>query len=332
VGVFVIPPAVDAVSDLYRQTIAAGAAAERDGFDSFWLAEGHFSPIGVTSSLTLLAALAQATERIDLGTAVIPLAFDQPLRLAETAATVHALSDGRLQLGLGKGNGHGFSASAYAAFGLAEADRDALFAHALADFRRLLQQGAPVGDDLIPIYPPAGELAGRLWQATSTIATAVAAARSGDGLQLHRLVFGGDTGTLQRELVDAYLREFDTAHGAPRIAASRAVHPAASREEALTEIQLLLDRPGAGGLSLAQPGQSAAEYVDASNTHIGTPADILASLLDDAAVRSTTDLLLAPALPLTDARFAERLSWLAGDLVRAYRAVPLVGEPVRASA
>jgi len=68
------------------------------------VSEHHFVDDGYASStLTLLGALAVATDRMWLGTNVLVLPIHHPLRLAEEALTVDALSEGRLRLGLGLG-------------------------------------------------------------------------------------------------------------------------------------------------------------------------------------------------------------------------------------
>lgn len=87
------------------ETIELAQVAESAGFTSFWVAQHHFgSHRGhVSSPLVLLAALARETDRIQLGTAVVAGGLEHPVRLAEDAAMVDALSGGRLQLGLGAG-------------------------------------------------------------------------------------------------------------------------------------------------------------------------------------------------------------------------------------
>jgi alkanesulfonate monooxygenase SsuD/methylene tetrahydromethanopterin reductase-like flavin-dependent oxidoreductase (luciferase family) len=78
--------------------------ADELGYDSAWLAEHHFSRYGILGNPLLLgAAVAQATSRIAIGTAVVVLPFHNPLRLAEDAATLDILSGGRLELGVGRG-------------------------------------------------------------------------------------------------------------------------------------------------------------------------------------------------------------------------------------
>jgi hypothetical protein len=79
--------------------------AEALGFDAAWLAELHFNPMFsvIPAPLLLAAALAQRTTRIRLGTAVLLLPLQHPLRTAEEAAVVDLLSQGRLELGVGRG-------------------------------------------------------------------------------------------------------------------------------------------------------------------------------------------------------------------------------------
>ena len=75
---------------------------ERLGFDSAWVRHRHLQ-YGISSPVAVLAAAAQRTSRIELGTAVIPLGWENPLRLAEDLATVDVLSGGRLNPGVSIG-------------------------------------------------------------------------------------------------------------------------------------------------------------------------------------------------------------------------------------
>lgn len=89
----------------YQETIEQIVYAEKLGFDTAWLAELHFNPSFsiMPAPLLLAAALAQRTTRIRLGTAVLLLPLQHPLRTAEEAAVVDLLSQGRLELGVGRG-------------------------------------------------------------------------------------------------------------------------------------------------------------------------------------------------------------------------------------
>lgn len=78
--------------------------AEELGFDSVWLPEHHFATPGLLGNpLTLAAAVSQRTERIKIGIAAVVLPFQHPLRIAEDAALVDVLSNGRLLFGVGRG-------------------------------------------------------------------------------------------------------------------------------------------------------------------------------------------------------------------------------------
>lgn len=75
---------------------------EQLGFDSAWVRHRHLQ-YGISSPIAVLAAASQRTSRIELGTAVIPLGWENPLRLAEDLATVDLLSGGRLNPGISVG-------------------------------------------------------------------------------------------------------------------------------------------------------------------------------------------------------------------------------------
>lgn len=86
----------------HETTLRMVERGEALGFDSAWLRHRHLQ-YGISSPIAVLAALTQRTSRIQLGTAVTPLAWENPLRLAEDLATVDVLSDGRLHPGVSVG-------------------------------------------------------------------------------------------------------------------------------------------------------------------------------------------------------------------------------------
>jgi alkanesulfonate monooxygenase SsuD/methylene tetrahydromethanopterin reductase-like flavin-dependent oxidoreductase (luciferase family) len=86
----------------HESTLEIIELGERLGFDSAWVRHRHLQ-YGISSPVAVLAAASQRTSRIELGTAVIPLGWENPLRLAEDLATVDILSGGRLNPGISVG-------------------------------------------------------------------------------------------------------------------------------------------------------------------------------------------------------------------------------------
>jgi alkanesulfonate monooxygenase SsuD/methylene tetrahydromethanopterin reductase-like flavin-dependent oxidoreductase (luciferase family) len=86
----------------HESTLELIELGERLGYDSAWLRHRHLQH-GISSPVAVLAAASQRTSRIELGTAVTPLGWENPLRLAEDLATVDVLSGGRLNPGVSVG-------------------------------------------------------------------------------------------------------------------------------------------------------------------------------------------------------------------------------------
>ena len=89
---------------LYRESLDQIVWAESLGFDSVWLTEHHFCADGYTPSpLVIAAAIGERTQRLRIGTNLMLLPLADPVRLAEDAATLAILTDGRFDLGVGLG-------------------------------------------------------------------------------------------------------------------------------------------------------------------------------------------------------------------------------------
>ncbi len=86
----------------HESTLSIIELGERLGFDSAWLRHRHLQ-YGISSPIAVMAAASQRTHRIALGTAVTPLGWENPLRLAEDLATVDVLSGGRINPGVSVG-------------------------------------------------------------------------------------------------------------------------------------------------------------------------------------------------------------------------------------
>lgn len=119
-----------------QEGMATLCAAETLGFDEVWLTEHHFNRYSVSASIfPLLAHLAGRTQRVRLGAAAVLLPFHDPIRVAEDAATVDALSGGRLMLGVGRG---GPFPEQFRHFGVTPEDSRARLLDALGVVERLL--------------------------------------------------------------------------------------------------------------------------------------------------------------------------------------------------
>lgn len=86
----------------HETTLEMIALGEELGYDSAFVRHRHLQ-FGISSPVAVLAAATQRTSRIELGTAVVPLGWENPLRLAEDLATVDVLSGGRLNPGISVG-------------------------------------------------------------------------------------------------------------------------------------------------------------------------------------------------------------------------------------
>src|SRR4051812_43227301 len=136
----------------YRIALDLFQAAEELGYDSGWVAQHHFlnGAARLPSTLTFLAAAAQRTQRINLGTAIVILPLEDPVRVAEDAAVVDTLSGGRLQLGLGTGG----DPLTFAAFGKDPTTRRERFAEGVQIIQNALA-GNAINGTAAHLYPPA---------------------------------------------------------------------------------------------------------------------------------------------------------------------------------
>ncbi|MFB4262292.1 putative FMN-dependent luciferase-like monooxygenase [Nonomuraea sp. GTA35] len=279
-----VPP-----GERYRLAAEQIRHAEAYGFDTAWVAQHHFDGEegGLPAPLVFLAHVAARTERIRLGTGIITLPLEQPLRVAEDTAVLDLLTGGRLEVGVGGGG----TPSAFAPFGHDPADRAALYAEHLWVLRR-----AWAGEDLgggSRLYPPAPRLLDAVWEATFSVAGGARAGRAGHGLMLSRTQPRpaerpqATLADLQLPIVEAYHESLPPG-AAPRIMASRTAFVADSRAEALRYAEIGLGRRT---LPFELPGSDLDSRITAYDVHLGTPQDVIESLCADPTLQWATDLV-----------------------------------------
>ncbi len=115
--------------DAFRESFETVDAAEAMGLDCVWLGEIHFNPARsvISAPIAVATAIAVRTKRIHVGTAVNVLPLNHPLRIAEEAATVDHLSEGRFELGIGRSG----AARTYDVLGIPYGESQARFREAL---------------------------------------------------------------------------------------------------------------------------------------------------------------------------------------------------------
>ena len=126
----------------FPEYLAMGRIAEAAGFDSLWVGDHLLydlptGPRGPWEAWTTLAAIAAVTDRVEIGPLVASTSFHAPPMLAKQAATVDAISQGRLIVGLGAG----WNRREYDAFGFAYDRRVSRFEEAFTIIRSLLRDG-----------------------------------------------------------------------------------------------------------------------------------------------------------------------------------------------
>jgi alkanesulfonate monooxygenase SsuD/methylene tetrahydromethanopterin reductase-like flavin-dependent oxidoreductase (luciferase family) len=186
--------ATRSASDVLLQSIDLAVAAEELGADGAYFRVHHFAQ-QLASPFPLLAAVGARTSRIEIGTGVIDMRYENPLYMIEDAGAADIISRGRLQLGISRGSPEQVN-EGWRHFGYApaegETDADMGRRHAEIFLNLLRGQGFakpnpnpmfPNPPGLLRLEPHAPGLRERIWWGSASDATAIWAAKAGMHLQ-----------------------------------------------------------------------------------------------------------------------------------------------------
>ncbi|MDO5751582.1 LLM class flavin-dependent oxidoreductase [Arthrobacter sp.] len=296
----------NAAADALHQAIDLSVAAEELGIDGAFFRVHHFAR-QQAAPFPLLAAIAARTSRIEIGTGVIDMRYENPLYMAEQAAATDLISDGRLQLGVSRGSPEP-AAHGAADFGHHPLDGEspadmarrhtAEFRHAIsgagvaeAAEHTAVDHGSLPGKRLLRIEPQSPGLSRRIWWGAGSRGTAVWAARQGMNLMSSTLLTE-DTGIpfdqLQAEQIQLFREEWAAAgHDfTPRVSVSRSVIPI------VDDVDNMYFGLRAQADSSDQVGVIDGFLSRFGKSYIGDPADIARDLSADAAVQAADTLML----------------------------------------
>ncbi len=231
---------VRTAKDVLDDTIRLAEAAEDAGMDGAWIRVHHFEQ-NLSSPFPLLAAMGARTSKVELGTGVINMRYENPLYMAELAATADLISAGRLQLGVSRGSPEP-AADGPAAFGYplpvgstpAEdaAKRIARFRSAVAG-EGIATPGPrahSLPGELLPIQPQSPGLSERIWYGAGGNDSARRVGELGMHLMSSTLVAeatGEPMPVVQQRQLEIFRNAWrDAGHaGEPRVSVSRSIMP-----------------------------------------------------------------------------------------------------------
>jgi probable F420-dependent oxidoreductase len=279
----------------FRDYLDFNVEAEALGFRSSFLVEHHFTGWNqVSSTLMLLTALAMRTKTLRLGSAVMVLPWHNPVLLAEQAATLDLISDGRLDFGIGKGYRH----SEFKGFQIAPEEAQGRFDESLEVMIRAWTERSRFShhgrfwhfEDVVVEPPPAQKPHPPLWVAAGSETSIRRAAARGFNLILDQ--YAGPAQLAER--IDIYRTECK-AHGRSsdpmQVAVARQLYiamdeadkqAALKRQAAYTKRTVEVSR-APGGKSEAKAGSHVLAYADkmgGTEEHalFGAPDEICAKL------------------------------------------------------
>lgn len=287
--------------DVLLQSIDLAVAAEELGADGAYFRVHHFAR-QLASPFPLLAAVGARTKRIEIGTGVIDMRYENPLYMAEDAGAADLISGGRLQLGISRGSPEqvieGWRHFGYQpAEGESDADLGRRHAEVLLDVLRGEGFAQPNPQPMFPNPPGllrlelhSEGLRERIWWGAGSDATAIWAARLGMNLQSSTLK-NDETGEpfhiQQAKQIRAYRAAWKEAghDRTPRVSVSRSIFPLVNDMD-----RAYFGRGGKAGDSIG--------YLDAQTraifgrSYAGEPDQLVAQLAQDEAIAEADTLLL----------------------------------------
>jgi alkanesulfonate monooxygenase SsuD/methylene tetrahydromethanopterin reductase-like flavin-dependent oxidoreductase (luciferase family) len=282
----------NSAEDAVRQTLELAVAAEEIGIDGAFLRVHHWAR-QLSAPFPLLAAIGARTRRIEIGTAVIDMRYENPLYMAEDAAVADLLAGGRLQLGISRGSPepawHGAEAFGHAMDADDVRAKTATFRAAIsgAGVVRADAGGRP-GEVMLPVQPQSPGLAKRIWWGSGTRESAAWVGEQGMHLMSSTLLLE-DTEVpfdeLQAEQIGIFREAWQGAGhpGSPRVSVGRSVMPITSDlDRRLFGQDANEDQVGWLDGALSRFGRS----------YTGEPDRIAAELAADVAVQAADTLML----------------------------------------
>jgi len=292
-------------ADLMHDTIALAEAAEDAGMDGAWIRIHHFDQ-NMSSPFPMLAAMGARTSRVELGTGVINMRYENPLYMAEAAATADLIAGGRLQLGVSRGSPEP-AADGPATFGYPlpvgklpvedAAERIARFREAISGVGMAEpgSQAHGAHGQKLPITPQAPGLSERIWYGAGNTESARRVGALGMHLMSSTLILeatGEPLGVVQNRQIEAFRESWREAGqpGEPRVSISRSIMPIVDDQTRLY-FGPLLERDAMGG-NKDQVGELDNALGTFGKSYVGDVDKIVAELRGDDAVMSADTVLV----------------------------------------
>lgn len=284
-------------SEMLKQAVELGVGADEIGVNGAYFRVHHFAQ-QQASPMPLLATIAAKTKHIEVGTGVIDMRYENPLYLAEEAAALDILADGRIALGISRGSPETV-VRGYEAFGYTGSTdpRGADIARPKFDLFMRAIDGEPLalGDSSmgyrgpVPLEPRSSTLRDHIWWGSGTRETAEWTGRQGLNMMSSTLLTEDASmpfDELQAEQIIRFREAYREAghKGAPRVSVSRSVFP----------IMNDTDRAYFGS---ANERQDAIGMIDGfrstfGRTYAGEPDMLIEQLKNDKAVALADTLML----------------------------------------